>query len=133
MAMSPEHKAVLAKGRVEARAIKAYLSAIGSRPRGRPVTREVLEKRIADLEGRIEQEEDPLKSVRLRQERIDNERALASFNSVDLDSLEAGFVENAASYSDRNGISYSAWREAGVPASVLRAAGIARGGGSASR
>ena len=41
-----------------------------------------------------------------------------------MDVLELGFVEHAASYSDRKGVSYTAWREFGVPASVLRTAGI---------
>ena len=45
---------------------------------------------------------------------------------MDLDELEAGFVEHARSYSERKGISYSAWRETGVPAAALKKAGISR-------
>jgi hypothetical protein len=37
-------------------------------------------------------------------------------------------VKNARAYSRAKGISYGAWREVGVPADVLREAGIARGG-----
>ena len=33
----------------------------------------------------------------------------------------------AKGYSERKGISYAAWREAGVPAATLKAAGISRG------
>jgi hypothetical protein len=38
--------------------------------------------------------------------------------------LAANFVAYAKSYSDRKGISYTAWRQFGVPADVLRKAGI---------
>jgi hypothetical protein len=35
-------------------------------------------------------------------------------------------VKSAAPYSERKGITYSAWREVGVPANVLEKAGISR-------
>jgi hypothetical protein len=35
-------------------------------------------------------------------------------------------VECAASYSERKGITWPAWREAGVSADVLRSAGVKR-------
>jgi len=44
----------------------------------------------------------------------------------DLAALEADFVQVAASYSARKGISYTAWRELGVSADVLKRAGISR-------
>ena len=37
---------------------------------------------------------------------------------------ERAFVEAAAPYGERKGISYKAWREVGVPAAVLKRAGI---------
>ena len=43
------------------------------------------------------------------------------------DVLEDEFVDAASGYSQRKGISYTAWRELGVPASVLKRAGIGRG------
>jgi len=42
--------------------------------------------------------------------------------------LEAAFIAALPGYSTRKHISYAAWREAGVPARVLRAAGIRRAG-----
>jgi hypothetical protein len=45
---------------------------------------------------------------------------------VDLTELEQEFVKAALGYSERRGISYAAWREAGVPASVLKQAGVSR-------
>jgi hypothetical protein len=41
-------------------------------------------------------------------------------------SYERAFVANAKPYGERRGISYQAWRQLGVPASVLRQAGISR-------
>ena len=41
--------------------------------------------------------------------------------------LEEQFVIAAKGYSERKGISWTAWREVGVPASVLERAGVSRG------
>jgi hypothetical protein len=128
MAMSDEHKAALAAGRRESRAIKAYLAAVSApRRRGRPVTRESLEARVAGLDDKVAKTTDPLRRVALIQQRIDTAADLGRLDDpVDLSALEAGFVEHAVSYSDRKGISYGAWREAGVPAAALKKAGLRR-------
>ena len=127
MAMTQEHKDALAQGRREARAIKSYLEALGSRRPGRPVTPDSLRQRIERLDNKIAAEKDPLRRVDLVQQRLDAADVLKRVAaSADLDALEAGFVDHASSYSDRKGITYAAWREAGVPASVLRKAGIGR-------
>ena len=128
VAMSAEHKAAIAQGRRESKAIKAYLEAIsGPRRRGRPMTPEGLEAKIVDLDERIRDESDPLARVDLYQARLDAQASLDQLAAtVDIDALEAGFVEYAASYSTRKGITWPAWREAGVSAEVLRAAGIKR-------
>jgi hypothetical protein len=126
VAMTKEHKAALAQGRAEARALKSYLAAATTpKKRGRPVTRESLEARIAALDDRVRNESDPLARVDLIQARIDVQRALDDLDTAaDLAALEAGFIEHAASYSERKGITWTAWREAGVPAATLRKAGI---------
>lgn len=127
MPMSKEHKDALARGRREARAIKAYLEALGNRRPGRPVTPETLQARIDRIDERLAAEQDPLKKVDLVQQRIDAAEALKRVEaSADLDALEKGFVDHAKGYSERKGISYAAWREAGVPAGVLRKAGLSR-------
>ena len=127
MAMSAEHKAALAQGRREGRAVKQYLEALGNRRPGRPVTPERLRDKIASLESRIGEEADPLKALEMRQERLDAEASLARAEATeDFAGLEAAFIEHAKLYSERKGISYSAWRESGVAAEVLRRAGIPR-------
>jgi hypothetical protein len=128
VAMSDEHKAALARGRRESKAIKAYLDAISvPKRKGRPVTPESLEAKIAGLDKRIQEEANPLTRVDLIQARIDAQTAFDQMTTVvDLDALEVGFVDCAASYSERKGITWPAWREAGVSADVLRSAGVKR-------
>ncbi|MEZ5225811.1 MAG: hypothetical protein R2710_03815 [Acidimicrobiales bacterium] len=68
-----------------------------------------------------------LKRLQLTQERIDLEEELERLQSDnDLEELERAFTEVAKSYAERKGISYSAFRELGVSAKTLKAAGIAR-------
>jgi hypothetical protein len=125
MAMSKEHKDALAQGRLEARSVKAYLDAIGNKKRGRPVTQASLQKKLSTIDSKMKLEPNPLKRLDLMQARADTVKALGSVeNTVDPEELAAGFVANAKSYSQRKGISYSTWREFGVPAETLRKAGI---------
>jgi hypothetical protein len=128
--MSDEHKAALAEGRDQGRAVRRYLEALeANKPkRGRKRSPESMAKRLASVEDELATA-DPLKRLHLVQERLDLQAALdASKATVDLDALEKEFVTAAATYGDRKGISYSAWRELGVPANVLDRAGINRGG-----
>ena len=127
MAMSDEHKAALAQGRKESRAIKLYLEAISTRRPGRPVSADKLKGRIAALEEKIASEADPLKALGYRQDRLNTEADLQRAEAAaDIEAVEAGFVAHGASYSERKGISYAAWREQGVPSATLAKAGIAR-------
>jgi hypothetical protein len=125
--MSDEHKAAIVKGREENRAIKDYLSATTQRKPGRPVTAASVKAKLDGIEAKLAAESDAMKRLGLIQSRRDALAQLATLGeSVDLTALEAGFVRHAKAYSERKGISYGAWREAGVPAPVLKAAGIAR-------
>jgi hypothetical protein len=127
MAMSDSHKEALAQGRRESRAVKAYLEVLGSRRPGRPVTADSVAKKLAGIEDRLALENDALKRLDLIQAKLDAEDQLESLSgNVDHEALEKEFVEIAKSYSERKGISYSAWRAIGVDAGVLKDAGIAR-------
>ena len=128
--MSAEHKQALAQGREQGRAVRLYLEAVEHhRPkRGRKRTPESIKKRLDTIESKVGAA-DPLTRVLLIQERLDLAAELASKETkVDLTELELGFVKAAAEYGRRKGITYQAWREAGVEASVLRKAGIGRAG-----
>ncbi|HET7489303.1 MAG TPA: hypothetical protein VFJ85_15335 [Acidimicrobiales bacterium] len=129
-AMSAEHKAALATGRDQGRAVRRYLEALEQhRPRrGRKRTRDSVERRLGVVQATVV-EAAPLERVQLIQERMDLEAELAAMDAgagVDLVELEEAFVASAADYGARRGISYAAWRDAGVAPSVLRRAGIAR-------
>lgn len=126
--MTEEHKAALAKGRAQGRAVRDYLAALEQeRKPGRKLDRDTVEQRIAEVQQRIDEEADPAKRVDLIQRRLDLEQRLVeAADEPDLEALEEAFVEAAAEYSERRGISYTAWREAGVPAAVLKRAGIKR-------
>jgi hypothetical protein len=128
--MSNEHKAALAEGRDQGRAVRRYLEALeANKPRrGRKRSPESLKKRLVAIESEIASA-DPLKRVHLVQERADVQDALdASESKVDLAQLEKDFVKSARPYSERKGISYTTWREVGVPVAVLEKAGIGRSG-----
>jgi hypothetical protein len=59
------------------------------------------------------------------QSRSETEQALESLGTgPDQEALADDFVKHAKAYSERKGISYATWREFGVPADVLRKAGI---------
>jgi hypothetical protein len=124
--MSKEHKEALAQGRLEARSIKAYLKTLQGRKPGRPVTKDSLEARLARVDAKLSAESDPLKKLDLMQSKVDIENALANVqDGAKAEDLAAGFVAHARSYSERKGISYTTWRQFGVPADLLRKAGIA--------
>lgn len=126
--MSDEHKAALAVGRAQGRSVRRYLEALeANRPRrGRKRTPESIEKRLADIEDKLGTA-DPLSRLQLVQERMNLQAELGSADeSVDMSALEEDFVGAAKEYGQRKGISYAAWREAGVDASVLKRAGISR-------
>jgi hypothetical protein len=128
--MSDEHKAALAAGREESRAVRRYLEALEAhRPkRGRKRTPDSVKKRLDRIEVELTTA-DPLKSLQLRQERKDLAAELAAAGQkVDITALERDFVKAAKGYTNRKGISYGVWREAGVDAAVLKKAGISRAG-----
>lgn len=129
--MSDSHKAALAEGREQGRAVRRYLEALEAhRPkRGRKRTPESVQKRLASIDERLA-EADALTRLHLVQERMNLENELSSTdNAVDIQGLEDEFVVAAAPYGQRKGITYNAWRQAGVDPAVLRRAGIRRGGG----
>jgi hypothetical protein len=130
--MSPEHKQALAIGREQGRIVRRYLEALEAHKpkRGRKRTPDSIQRRLEAIEERLASA-DPLTRLQLVQERMDLQTELeAKSNTVDLTALEGEFVSAAREYGDRKGISYAAWREAGVDPSVLKRAGIRRGAGA---
>jgi len=127
--MSDEHKAALAEGRNQGRAVRRYLEALDeNRPkRGRKRTAESVQRDLTRTEDDLTTA-DALRRLELVQRRLDLQAELEKMGAtVDLSALETDFVTVAKEYAHRKGISYEAWREAGVSAATLKAAGIGRG------
>lgn len=130
--LTPEHLAALERGRQSGRAVKAYLNWLteqATRPRTRRRSTEDLQQALNELEVAIAKESSPIQKLGLIQQRIDTQHELdhtTQGDDVDTEALKAAFIEHAAAYSTAKNISYQAWREIGVPAAVLKTAGIAQ-------
>ncbi len=131
--VSDDHKAAMATGRTEAMAVKNYLDALElTRPkRGRKRTPDSINQRLVKISAELEENPGKIKELTLIQERRDLEDELVALESkvdIDMAPLEKAFIAAAPGYSKRKGISYGAWREIGVSAAMLKAAGISRAG-----
>ncbi|HEX9890227.1 MAG TPA: hypothetical protein VGA69_12155 [Nitriliruptorales bacterium] len=126
--MTNEHKKALAEGRQQAAAVRDYLAYLDrDRKPGRRLSKEEIAGKISQLGADIEVEDDPARRVELIQKRLDYEARLANIGDApNVEALRAAFVDAVKPYSERKKISYTAWREAGVPAADLAAAGIKR-------
>lgn len=128
--MTKAHKAAMEQGRAEGRAVRDYLEALRSNKpkRGRKRTAESIGARLERIEEDLMMAT-AIEELQLLQERRDLQSELESTGGgVDLDGLEAAFVEVAKSYGARKGIAYATWRDVGVSANTLKRAGIGRGG-----
>jgi len=126
--MSDDHKAALAKGRAEGKAVREYLEGLrATKPkRGRKRTADTVKQRLEAIEQELP-DADPMTELLLVQERRDLESELEAMSqTIDMDALEARFVEVAKSYSQSKKISYASWRDVGVAPAVLKQAGISR-------
>lgn len=127
--MTNEHKEALARGRAEGKAVREYLEALrANKPkRGRKRTPDSIKRRISAIDSEIVNA-DPLTELKLVEERRRLLEDLTTIgNKLDIDQLEKAFITVAKSYGERQGISYASWREVGIEARVLRAAGLGRG------
>jgi hypothetical protein len=126
--MSSEHKEALAVGRRQGRAVRDYLEALEAHKpkRGRKRTPDTIGVRLETIAAEIETAS-PLDRLLMMQEQKDLQAELEGMGEgFDITDLEAEFIEVAAEYSEAKGLSYGVWRESGVSAAVLRAAGIGR-------
>jgi hypothetical protein len=127
--MSDAHKKALAAGREQGRAIRAYLEWLELRSPRRGRKRDTSPERIAEVDQQITDTDSVLQRLQLIQLRRDLEAAAESEDDPrEEERLRRAFVKSARAYGNSKGISYASWREVGVPAAVLRDAGITRGG-----
>jgi len=125
--MSDDHKAAIAVGRVQNKAVADYLDGLEATKRGpgRRRTPESITAQLAATDASLATATG-IQKLELLQKRIGLTNDLASFDNqdVDIEALQAAFIEHAAGYSQRKNISPKAWRQAGVTAATLKAAGI---------
>lgn len=114
--------------RKQAGVVRRYLDALQQHKpkRGRKRTPESIKKRLTTIDKKVE-DAPPIQKLQLVQERLDLQRDLENLQAKsDLSKLESEFAKVAKSYSEHKEISYTAWRELGVPPDVLRKAGVPR-------
>ncbi len=124
--MDEEHKAKLARGRADARAVKGYLEYLeNNKPRrGRRRTIESITKRLATIEQELD-DATPLARLNLFQEQSDLSAELETLKQkTDGSELRAAFVEAAGRYAKSKGLEAAAFRQMGVDAKTLKEAGI---------
>jgi hypothetical protein len=110
--------------------VDRYLSVVNTpKRRGRKVTKATLERRLVAAQADAKSATGVNKVVAAQAVR-DLETRLATIHAAsgtgDLKRLEAAFVKIAKRFGENRGIGYGAWRDAGVPADVLKKAGVAR-------
>jgi hypothetical protein len=126
--MTTTHKAALARGREMSAIVDRYLSVVNvPKKRGRKVSPLTLRKRLAEAEATVKSSTGVAKVLAAQEVRDLRARlAEAGGDATNAKTLEASFVKVARQFSVNRGITYAAWRDAGVPAAVLQRAGIAR-------
>ncbi|MGO9876371.1 MAG: hypothetical protein ACLPVY_21565 [Acidimicrobiia bacterium] len=109
--------------------VDAYLAAINvPKKRGRKVSKAVLEQRLVQARSRAKTATGVDKVLAAQEVRDLQARLVqaSTATATDVKGLEAAFVKVAGRFSDKRGIRWSAWRDAGVSGDVLKKAGIAR-------
>jgi len=127
--MSTAHKAALAEGRQVSSIVDRYLSALHvPKQRGRKVSLASLQARLASAEEKLKHATGVARLTAAQDVRDLRKRvsATVSAGASDIKSLEAAFVRVAKKFGEKRGIGYGAWRDAGVPAQVLKRAGVRR-------
>jgi hypothetical protein len=127
--LSAAHKRALAEGRTMSATVDRYLSAVNTpKRRGRKVSKSALQQRLVDARTKAKSATG-VDKVLAAQEVRDLHARIANLDTGsggDMKILEAAFIRIAKRFGGNRGIGYGAWRDAGVPAVVLRKAGVAR-------
>lgn len=128
--LSDEHKAALAAGRIQSRAVKAYLDALKkNKPkRGRKRTLESVKSSLEEATKKLEEGiTDPIEELLTTQLVTDLERELTVLEQSDasnIETLERDFVLHLRPYAISKGLTYETLRKVGVSTEVLKRAGL---------
>lgn len=110
----------------ESAIVRKYLEfTMNNKPkRGRKRSPDTIQRKIAFIQEKL-QNAGPLNRLAMIQEKIDLEKELRQIQEDHgHQDLEASFIKVAKSFGLRKGISFKAWKEAGVRPEVLKRAGI---------
>jgi hypothetical protein len=124
--MTAAHKKAIANGRAENAVVEEYLGVLHRpKPRGRRPDVNALNRRRQKVRQALRQASG-IERVLLAQEEIDLTSRIETYGAGggSLTDAERAFTKVAASFSRRRGISYAAWRAAGVSPATLAKAGI---------
>jgi hypothetical protein len=127
--LSASHKRALAAGRTMSATVDRYLAAVNTpKRRGRKVSEAALRERLGAAQVRAKSAAGVDRVLAAQEVRDITARiaALTSAGGADVKELEDAFVRIAKEFGDKRGIGYGAWRDAGVPAVVLKRAGVLR-------
>jgi len=127
--LSASHKRALAEGRTMSATVDRYLAAVNTpKRRGRKVSQAALVERLGAAQTRAKSATGVERVLAAQEVRDISSRiaAMQSAGTTDLKDLENAFVRVAKAFGEKRGIGYGAWRDAGVPAVVLKRAGVAR-------
>ncbi|MGO9876941.1 MAG: hypothetical protein ACLPVY_24460, partial [Acidimicrobiia bacterium] len=127
--LSASHQRARSEGRTMSATVDRYLAAVSTpKRRGRKVSEAVLVERLDTARARAKTATGVERVLAAQEVRDLSDRisALVSASGTDLKESENAFVRIAKDFGERRGIGYGAWRDAGVPAAVLKRAGVAR-------
>jgi hypothetical protein len=116
----PETREAATQGLREQRAIEAYLRFLADPPKSyRGLS-------VEDIDAKIGAESSLARKAILIAQRHQAATDIAAreHSRASREALEDGFVKHAGTFSTRHNITYSVWREMGVPPAALRRAGM---------
>ena len=116
---------IAGRRRSETAVVQRYLKLLEERATTPPLDVAALESKLAKIRVKLATTLDPLERVQLVQAEMDVDAELAN-DDHRLRLAEQAFIDVAAAWARRKGISYEALREVGVPPYVLKRAGIER-------
>jgi hypothetical protein len=120
-AMTASHKRALAEGRSMSATVDAYLAAINTpKKRGRKISKAVMQQRLVQVQARAKSATGVDKVLASQEVRDLQDRLarVSTATTTDVNGLESAFVKVAKGFSEKRGIRWSAWRDAGVPGDV---------------
>ena len=125
--LSTEDKEKRRESRNETLAVRAYLEMLRAEGLHRGKAKRTPQEELEEVESLLAGEEDELHGLFLAQRRLDAMAAIEEDSQKpDMETVESEFKMAVKAFSMRQGISYWAWRDRGVPAKVLEAGGVVR-------